>query len=121
MTEDDNENVEPSSVDKEDDEMGNKKVLSKAQKQSRKDPKDLETEVLTKSLVLLDNATNRKRPPDDDGEDIFGRHVAKSLKAITYKRSRELAKIKIQQVLFDVEFGVNDHHQSQSSSTFYQV
>ena len=35
----------------------------------------METEVLTKSLVLLENATNRKRPPDDDGEEIFGRHV----------------------------------------------
>ena len=121
VTVDDNENVKPSSADKEDDELGNKKVLPKAQKQSKKHPKDLETEVLTKSLVLLDNATNRKRPPDDDGEDIFGRHVAKSLKAITDKRSRELAKIKIQQVLFDVEFGVSDHHQSQSSSTFHQV
>ena len=81
----------------------------------------METEVLTKSLVLLENATNRKRPPDDDGEEIFGRHVAKSLKAITDKRSRELAKIKIQQILFDVEFGVIGHHQTQNSSTYYQV
>lgn len=77
MTVDDNENVEPISADKEEDELGNKKMLSQVQKQSKKHPKDLETEVLTKSLVLLENATNRKRPPDDDGEEIFGRHVAK--------------------------------------------
>lgn len=121
VTVDDNENVEPSFADKEEDELGNKKMLSQVPKQSKKHPKDLETQVLTKSLVLLENATNRKRPPDDDGEDIFGRHVAKSPKAITDKRSRELAKIKIQQVLFDVEFGVIDHHQSQSNSTYYQV
>lgn len=121
VTLDDNENVEPSFVDEEGDELGNTKLLSQVQKQSKKHPKDLETEVLTKSLVLLENATNRKRPPDDDSEEIFGKHVAKSLKAITDKRSRELAKIKIQQVLFDVEFGVIDHHQSQCSSTYYQV
>lgn len=69
--------------------------------------------------MLLENATNRKRPPDDDSEEIFGKQFAKSLKAITDKRSRELAKI--QQVLFDVEFGVIDHHQSQCISTYYQV
>ena len=121
VTLDDNENVEPSFVDEEGDELGNKKLLSQVQKQSKRHPQDIETEVLTTSLELLENATNRKHPPDDDSEEIFGKNVAKSLKAITDKRSRQLAKIKIQQVLFDVEFGVIDHHQSQCSPTYYQV
>lgn len=69
--------------------------------------------------MLLENATNRKHPPDDDSEEIFGKQVAISLKAITDKRSRELAKI--QQVLFDVEFGVIDDHRSQCISTYCQV
>ena len=42
VTVDDNENVKPSSADKEEDELGNKKMLSQVQKQSKlKAPKGL--------------------------------------------------------------------------------
>ena len=108
---DETENIEPSTSalgDEGEDESTMRKLQSQVQTHNKKHAKDLETEVLTKSLVLLENASNRKRQPDDDGEDIFGRHVAKSLKTITDKRTRELAKMKIQQVLFDAEFGVMD-------------
>ncbi len=116
----DEENVEPKSdtgVDEEDDILGTKKMPSKLPKQSKHHTKDLETEILTKSIVLLESATNRKRPaPDDDGEELFGRHAAKSLKTVTDKWSRELPMMKIQQILFEVEFGV---YTQQSSNPLY--
>ena len=131
IDEGDEENVEPKSdtgVDEgEGDLLGTRKLPSQLTKQNKNHTKDLETEILSKSLVLLESATNRKRPFDDDGEEFFGRHVAKSLRAITDKRSRELEKMKIQQLLFDAEFGVftqqsnNPYAQSSCSSTYYQA
>lgn len=97
------ENVEPNSAvnEEENDGPGTSTLPSQVPaKQNKRHIKDIETEILTKSLVLLESATmNRKRPRNDDDEEIFGRHVAKSLSKITDKRSRELAKMKIQQIL----------------------
>ena len=64
--------------------------------------------VLQKSLSVLEDVTNkRKIPMEEDGDIIFGKHVCQSLKDIKDKRSKELVKLKIQQLLFEAQFGNN--------------
>ena len=114
-----------------DKELGTSKTPTPMSKFNKKSTsQELETEVLNKSLVLLESATNRKGQAED-AEEIFGRHVAESLKSITEQRSRELAKLKIQQVLFEAQFGGVQHGfneqpnpysaQSPCTSTYYQA
>ena len=68
----------------------------------------MEDKVLEKSLSVLEDVTNkRKIPMEEDGDIIFGKHVCQSLKDIKDKRSKELVKLRIQQLLFEAQFGNN--------------
>ena len=49
----------------------------------------------------------RKIPMEEDGDIIFGKHVCQTLKEIKDKRSKELVKLRIQQLLFEAQFGNN--------------
>ena len=108
------ENQEPANYaadvgEGDDKELGTSKTPTPMSKFNKKSTsQELETEVLNKSLALLESATNRKGQAED-AEEIFGRHVAESLKSITEQRSREVAKLKIQQLLFEAQFGGVQH------------
>ena len=66
----------------------------------------MEEKVLEKTFSVLEDVTNKwKMPVEEDGDTVFG----KSLKDITDKRSKELVKLKIQQLLFEAQFGNNSH------------
>ena len=68
----------------------------------------MEDKVLEKSLSVLEDVTNkRKIPMEEDGDIIFGQHACQSLKDIKDKRSKELVKLRIQQLLFEAQFGTN--------------
>lgn len=90
-------------------------TLNKVSKQftKKKTQENLENELLNKSLVLLKNITSRQRTPAaaTDSDDLFGQLVAQSLKGIENKRCKEIAKLKIQQLLFEAQFGggISDH------------
>lgn len=80
----------------------------KSAKSVAKIHKKMEDKVLEKSLSVLEDVTNkRKIPMEEDGDIIFGKHVCQSLKDIKDKRSKELVKLKIQQLLFEAQFGNN--------------
>ena len=86
-----------------------KAVKSAAKKISKK----MEDTVLEKSLEVLEDVSNkRKMKPAEDGDTIFGKHVCQSLKDIKDKRSKELVKLKIQQLLFEAQFGNNNSQQA---------
>ena len=55
----------------------------------------------------------------DDAEDIFGQHVAAGLRAVSNIRSRELAKLKIQEILFQAQFGVPGIPTQQTEINFH--
>ena len=64
--------------------------------------------MLNKSLVLLKNISNRHHitpPAAPDDDNMFGKLFAQSLKGIENKRCKEMAKLKIQQLLFEAQFG----------------
>ena len=61
--------------------------------------------VQTKEDVLLGNAvSNLDKIRCEDPEDTFGKTVANGLRAIQDTRSREFAKLKIQEILFQCQF-----------------
>ena len=105
LTEDEKENNEPALVDGEENELGTTKLQSQAQKLSKKPPKALET---SPSHLCCLSVTH---VPTGRALQIimliamariyivFGRHITKSPTEISYKHTRELTKIKIQQVL----------------------
>ena len=41
----------------------------------------------------------------EDPEDTFGRHVANQLRDMEDKRTRDYVKLKIQQLLYDIQYG----------------
>lgn len=105
---------------------GSTGTANKASKQiacRKKSPENLENEVLNKSLVLLENVNSRKRTPvaADDSDELFGQLVAQSLKGIDNKRCKEMTKLKIQQFLFEAQFGDCDamQYNFQPNSTYY--
>ncbi len=66
-------------------------------------------DTITKENYLLDQAVSVFRAKQDkkaDPEDVFGQNVAVGLRAISDKRSREFAKLKIHEVLFHAQFGM---------------
>jgi hypothetical protein len=67
---------------------------------------DLQNKVLEKSMLVLEDISNKRRSTADeeDGDVIFGKHVCQSLKEIKNMRSKEVAKLRIQQLLFDAQF-----------------
>lgn len=78
-------------------------------KSATKRKQKMEDQVLEKSLAVLEDVSNkRKIKPEEDGDMIFGKHVCQSLKDIKDKRSKELVKLKIQQLLFEAQFGNNN-------------
>ena len=65
--------------------------------------------VKTKEDYLLDQAMavfQGKKSKTDDAEDLFSKHVASGLRAVTDLRNREYAKVKIQEILFNAQFGL---------------
>ena len=75
----------------------------------------MENTVLQKSLVVLDKlATKRKRTEELDADETFGMHVAYSLRQIEDRRTKELVKLKIQQLFFNAEFNGPDQMPSSS-------
>ncbi len=71
--------------------------------------KEKKDDTIAKENYLLDQAVSVFRAKQDkkaDPEDVFGQNVAVGLRAISDKRSRELAKLKIQEVLFHAQFGM---------------
>ena len=88
-------------------------LTPKAVKSAAKNKKKMEDAVLEKSLEVLEDVSNkRKMKPEEDGDTIFGKHVCQSLKDIKDKRSKELVKLKIQQLLFEAQFGNNNSQQA---------
>ena len=70
----------------------------------KKKSKTRETEVGDQT----DAFPNRLRYVDrreEDADDVFGRHIAHELRSITDPRAKQLAKVQIQNVLYEVQFG----------------
>ena len=74
-----------------------KSAMSKANVREKK-----ENIVLQKSLTVLDKlATNKRKHSEElDADETFGMHVAHSLRQIEDRCTKELLKLKIQQLLF---------------------
>jgi hypothetical protein len=74
-----------------------KSAMSKANFREMK-----ENIVLQKSLTVLDKlATNKRKHSEElDADETFGMHVAHSLRQIEDRCTKELLKLKIQQLLF---------------------
>ena len=87
----------------------------KSAKSKAKVREKMENTVLQKSLVVLDKlATKRKRTEELDADETFGMHVAYSLRQIEDRRTKELVKLKIQQLFFNAEFNGPDQMPSSS-------
>ena len=87
----------------------------KSSKSKAKVREKMENTVLQKSLTVLDKlATKRKRTEELDADETFGMHVEYSLRQIEDRRTKEMVKLKIQQLFFNAEF--NGHDQMPSSS-----
>ena len=72
-------------------------------------PRKRKTDVVSKENWLLEEAAaifRNKKETRSDGEDIFSQNVAAGLRAISDVRNRELAKLKIQEILFQAQFGM---------------
>ena len=53
-------------------------------------------------------------------QDLFGKHVASGLRAVTDLRHREYAKVKIQEILFNAQFGLLGIPFPQQQNSFQQ-
>lgn len=72
-------------------------------------PKKKKQENKSKEDCLLDQAASvlwSRQNKVVDSEEVFGQNVAHSLRAIPDKRAREYAKVKIQEILFQAQFGM---------------
>ena len=61
-----------------------------------------------------------------DADEIFGQNIALSLKSITDKRCKEFAKVKMQEIIFQAQFGIiqtpfQQSNHIQNATTMYQV
>ena len=86
----------------------------KSAKSKAKVRENMENAILQKSLTVLDKLGNKRKSEELDADETFGRHVAHSLRNIEDRRSKELLKLKIQQLLFNAEFGGQDQLPSTS-------
>ena len=74
-----------------------KKPLPKKRKIAEKSKEDV---MLYQAMSVL--AKSNKEPDDDDA---FGQNIALTLKSIPEKRTKEFIKFKIQELLFQAQFG----------------
>ena len=82
-------------------------INPKSAKSAAKSKETFETILLEKTMsVLQDISNNRKRPAavEENGDSIFGKHVAQSLKGIKDKCTKEMVKLQVQQPRFNTEF-----------------
>ena len=56
-------------------------------------------------MTVLNEARN-KTPKEMDEDDAFANNVAFSLRKVTDQRSKEYAKVKIQEILYKAQFGL---------------
>lgn len=66
------------------------------------------TEKILKEDLLIDQALlalERKNVTQEDGDDIFGKNVACSLRKISDEQLKEFTKLKIQEILFQARCG----------------
>ena len=89
---------------------------SKSAKSKANVREKMENIVLQKSLTVLDKlATNKRKHSEElDADETFGMHVAHSSRQIEDRRTKELLKLKIQQILFNAEFSGQDQLPSAS-------
>ncbi|XP_072018758.1 uncharacterized protein [Amphiura filiformis] len=81
----------------------------------RKKVKTKEGELLDLASGLLRRqAVDRK---EEDADDVFGRHIAHELRNITDPRAKQLAKVQIQNILYEVQFGTSPLFAGQEEST----
>ena len=92
----------------------------KSAKSVAKIKESFENKLLQKSLSVLEDVSNKKkRPIEEDGDVIFGKHVCQSLKDIKDKRSKELVKLKIQHLLFEAQYGDICNSQQEAANNNY--
>ena len=60
--------------------------------------------VMEEAVSILKTTANPKQPVDD--EEIFGRNIACGLRKIKDERSKEFAKVKMQEIIFQAQFGL---------------
>ena len=60
--------------------------------------------VMDETMSVLKAFVGKKQTLDDN--DIFGQNIACGLRKITDARSKELAKVKIQEIIFQAQFGL---------------
>ena len=87
-----------------------KRPLAKRQKRMVK---------VAKEDLLIDQALSAlqsKVATPEDGDDIFGKNVACSLKKINDEQTKEYAKLKIQEILFQARCGALSREQMLSSA-----
>ena len=67
----------------------------------------MEQAVSVLAQINARSTENRAVPvsqPEEDGDDIFGKHVAREMRQIKDPRAKGLARLKIQQLLYDAQF-----------------
>jgi hypothetical protein len=83
--------------------LASSNTVSHSSKSSAK--ADLENKVLERSISVLEEiGKKRVSSTEEDGDALFGKHVCHTLKDIKNKKSKEMVKLKIQQLLFEAQF-----------------
>ena len=77
----------------------------------RKRAKTKETELLDLASGILRRQAQADKKVED-ADDVFGRHIAHELRNITDPKAKQLAKVKIQNVLYEVQFGSQDDEET---------
>ena len=72
-------------------------------------PRKRKSDIISQENFLLEQAVSvfcSKKENKDDPENIFSKHVAVVLRPVSDIKNRELAKLKIQEILFQAQFGM---------------
>ena len=64
--------------------------------------------MLDTAMSVFERARKNQAAGRDDADDTFGRNVANGLRGIESKRGKELAKLKIQEIIFLAQTGAYD-------------
>lgn len=79
------------------------------QKRKKEDcKKTKEDQMLDTAMSVLERAKKNQAAGREDADDTFGRNVANGLQGVESKRGEELAKLKIQEILFLAQTGAYD-------------
>lgn len=80
-------------------------TISRPQRQKRSAQTSTHDELLAEACKFFKSGREKSHQLEEDENDTFGRHVANELRSIANQRTKSLVKMKIQQVIFEAQYG----------------